>query len=363
MAGNITKRPDGAYLARFRDPDGKEHGKRFRLKKEAQGWLDERVTAIGTGTYVPPDRAKMTVSQWCDEWLKGYTGRSSTIRQAESHVKIIKAGFDGVRLRDVRPSMVKTWTKTLAETRKPSTVYAIYARFSQVMTAAHRDGLIYRSPCSREVAPPMGKQRPYVATAAQVQAIHDAFPEHLRPAVALAAFAGLRVAEVAGLRVQDVDVDEGMIYPSVQHGDRELKSTMAATPLPIPLSLASYLAAAMGRFPGETVVTDGMGGSTSPWAIERAMRAARVKIEGLPEGFRFHDLRHFYATVLLGAGLDVKTVQVRVRHASATTTLNTYGHLLPDSDHRTRDALESSFGLADNMRTPAALEGAQPEPG
>lgn len=207
---SITKRPNGRYRARFRDPDGKEHAKHFALKKEAQGWLDERVTGIGTGTYVAPDRAKMTVSQWCDEWLKGYTGHSSTIRQAESHIKVIKAGFDGVRLRDVRPSMVKAWTKTLAETRKPSTVYAIYSRFSQVMTAAHRDGLIYRSPCSREVAPPMGKQRPYVATAAQVQAIHDAFPEHLRPAVALAAFAGLRVAEVAGLRVQDVDVDEGM---------------------------------------------------------------------------------------------------------------------------------------------------------
>jgi integrase len=55
-------------------------------------------------------------------------------------------------------------------------------------------------------------------------------------------------------------------------------------------------------------------------------------VEGLPEGFRFHDLRHFYASLLIASGLDVKVVQARLRHASAKTTLDTDGHLWPDSD-------------------------------
>ena len=44
-----------------------------------------------------------------------------------------------------------------------------------------------------------------MATTEQVWAIRDAMPEHLRVAVLFGAFAGLRLAEVAGLRVADVD--------------------------------------------------------------------------------------------------------------------------------------------------------------
>ena len=48
-------------------------------------------------------------------------------------------------------------------------------------------------------------------------------------------------------------------------------------------------------------------------------------------GFRFHDLRHFLASLLIASGADVKVVQARLRHASAKTTLDTYGHLWPDA--------------------------------
>jgi integrase len=54
-------------------------------------------------------------------------------------------------------------------------------------------------------------------------------------------------------------------------------------------------------------------------------------------GFRFHDLRHYFASLLIASGADVKVVQARLRHASAKTTLDTYGHLWPDSDVRARD--------------------------
>jgi integrase len=66
------------------------------------------------------------------------------------------------------------------------------------------------------------------------------------------------------------------------------------------------------------------------------VRSARRTQVGLPEDFRFHDLRHFYASLLIASGLDVKTVQHRLRHGSATTTLNTSGHLWFDRDEATR---------------------------
>ena len=75
-----------------------------------------------------------------------------------------------------------------------------------------------------------------------------------------------------------------------------------------------------------------------PWVIEQAMRKVRGKIEGLPDTFTFHDLRHYLASLLIASGADIKTVQARMRHASATTTLDTYGHLWPDADESTRIA-------------------------
>jgi integrase len=59
-------------------------------------------------------------------------------------------------------------------------------------------------------------------------------------------------------------------------------------------------------------------------------------VDGLPEGFRFHDLRHYLASLLIAGGADVKVVQARLRHASAKRTLDTYGHMWPDADESTR---------------------------
>jgi len=55
-------------------------------------------------------------------------------------------------------------------------------------------------------------------------------------------------------------------------------------------------------------------------------------------GYRLHDLRHFYASGLIAAGCDVVTVQRALGHAKATTTLETYSHLWPSAEDRTRAA-------------------------
>jgi integrase len=109
----------------------------------------------------------------------------------------------------------------------------------------------------------------------------------------------------------------------------------------VPRSLARELAAHVKQWPGETVLTGADGGQLGPWALERAIRIARAKVAGLPEGFRYHDARHYLASLLIAPGADVKTVQARLRHASARTTLDTYGHLRPDRDESTRAAVDA----------------------
>lgn len=79
----------------------------------------------------------------------------------------------------------------------------------------------------------------------------------------------------------------------------------------------------------------------------RAVRVADVRSHST-----FHDLRHFYASLLIRHGESVKTVQARLGHATVQETLDTYGHLWPDSEDRTRAAVEEAFGasLADAAR-------------
>ena len=154
------------------------------------------------------------------------------------------------------------------------------------MSDAVNDGIIPRSPCSRRTSPGAGQQRPYVATTDQVWALHDAMPPQLRAAVLLAAFAGLRAAETCGLRVADVDFMRGVIRPAVQYPAEELKTDMARTPVPVPQSMALELSAHVRDWPGVTVLTDERGAQRGPWMLDRAFRAARGKVTGLPEGFR-----------------------------------------------------------------------------
>ena len=79
----------------------------------------------------------------------------------------------------------------------------------------------------------------------------------------------------------------------------------------------------------------------------------RTGPRGMPEGFRFHDLRHYLASLLIASGLDVKVVQARLRHASAKTTLDTYGHLWPDADESSRAAIGAVLTnrAEDSLRT------------
>lgn len=84
-----------------------------------------------------------------------------------------------------------------------------------------------------------------------------------------------------------------------------------------------------------------------------------LRLAGL-SGRRLHDLRHFYASGLIAAGCDVVTVQRALGHARPTTTLNTYAHLWPTAEDRTRgaasDLMREAFASipADSVRTAGA---------
>ncbi|WP_061230038.1 tyrosine-type recombinase/integrase [Dietzia cinnamea] len=346
------------WRARWVDDRGVEVTRAFPTRVAAQRHVDGISAALVRGDYIRPEDAQLTVEQWCEQWLDAYkVHRPSTVRQARTHVKRIVAAFGDQRLSDVRPTMVRSWIASMqGEGLAASTIYALHSRLAHVMADAVHDGVLQRSPCSRRTSPPMGKAKVYVATTEQVWALHDEMPEYLRPAVLLGAFAGLRLGEVCGLRVADVDFMRGAVTPRFQADGRPLKTDGSEATVPIPRDLALLLSESVRTWGTDHVVTNGFGGPARDFQIQRAVRAARGMVPGLPAAFTFHDTRHHYASLLIAGGADIKMVQARMRHESAKVTLDTYGHLMSSGDDATRDlvggAMRSRVGSpADPLRT------------
>lgn len=296
---SIKQRPDGTYRARYRGPDGKEYAKHFKYKNgsrsepelgSAQEWLDEATSSIRNNSWVDPHTSKMTVGEWLDKWIAGYaSNKSQTVVQAKVHIKVIREKFGTRQLRTIRPSDVKEWMSELTEKYSISYTYALHARLSQVLSDAVHDGILARNPCSRRTSPPAGTQRPYVATTAQVWALHEALKPAYRNMLLLGAFAGLRIAECAALEHDDIDWENGVVTVSKQHAKDDLKSDRSGDPVPVPLVLLELIK----QHAGDVRVIPGVfGRGVGPYQMNREWIDAREKVKGLPEGFRHHDLRH-----------------------------------------------------------------------
>jgi integrase len=67
---------------------------------------------------------------------------------------------------------------------------------------------------------------------------------------------------------------------------------------------------------------------------------------GLPERLRLYDLRHTCASLLIREGATVKAVQAQLGHATASITLDTYGHLFPDELDQLAGRLEAARAVA-----------------
>jgi integrase len=103
--------------------------------------------------------------------------------------------------------------------------------------------------------------------------------------------------------------------------------------------------ASVARYPSDYVVTSAKTGRCHPVNVQLAVAAARDIAPGLPATVTYHDLRHHFASMLIASGVDIVRVQHRMRHASATTTLRVYGHLLPDADEATNQAVSAAMAL------------------
>lgn len=230
-------------------------------------------------------------------------------------------------------------------------MHHIHGLLSTILRAAVEDGYLAKNPCAR-TAPGKGR-RPAIKprSVEQVQALIDAMPERYRLAAVLGAGYGLRVGEVLGLRIRSVRIDERelavveqlQLLPGSPPVLRAPKTASSNRVVPLPDLVADAVVLHLDAYPVDDedalLLRSRDGNYIWPNTFNDTIWRGAARRAGQPEA-RFHDLRHFYASALIRAGESVKTVQAALGHASAVETLETYAGLWPDSEARTRAAVD-----------------------
>lgn len=352
------------WRARYVDDAGKEHARSFPRKIDAQQWLDNIVSSQVTGSYIDPEKGKVTFGSFYREWATRQVWVPGTVRAMDLAANSVT--FSDVGMADLRPSHVESWVRTMVDAGlQPSTIKTRFNNVRSVLRAAVRDRMLAHDPSQTVTLPRTRRAEAamVIPTPGQVGALLQVADDDFRAFVGLCAFAGLRLGEAAALQVGDVDFlrREIRVRRQVQRANGHAVEIRApkygserAIPAPdglldiVSLHIAHWRA---GTDPARWLFP-GTGGH--PWHQNSVGYRWRKTREGAGvDSLRLHDLRHFYASGLIAAGCDVVTVQRALGHHSAAVTLTTYSHLWPDASDRTRKAADGMFtaSAADALRT------------
>lgn len=354
MAGTITASTisDGStrYRARYRDAGGRQHEKRFRRKVDATRWLDEQTSALVTRTWTAPERGRVTVGTWAEQWLDAQTSIKPSTRYRYTSLlhRHILPVWGRHKLADVTHGDVAKWVAGLSRSGlAPSTVRQTHRVLSLVLTLAVRDGRIARNPAEGVPLPRAVRKDPRFLTRAEVEALANGAGGY-GDVIRLLAFTGLRFGELAGLRVRRVDLAKRRltIAESVTEVGGEAvfgtPKTHQHRTVPIPRdSLEALERRCAGKRPDDLVVTSPSGsvlriGNFRRRVFDPAMRAAGL------EGYTPHDLRHTAASLAVASGANVKSVQRMLGHASAAMTLDVYAGLFDDDLDGLADLMDAA---------------------
>ncbi len=157
------------------------------------------------------------------------------------------------------------------------------------------------------------------------------------PLFMTAIFAGLRIGELLALQWEDVDLLNGELHV------RESKTEAGVRTVVVPDFLVRELAD-LPDTEGHVFKTQD-GAAMHPRTVSRALEAA-LKRAGV-ERCRFHDLRHTYASILIGMGQDVTLVADQMGHSSPKVTLTTYAKLFNPTSRRAemKKQMQNNFSL------------------
>jgi len=360
-----------AWRTRWRNPAGAPRSEVFARKLDANQKSIKVENDKLTGAYIDPRDGKQTFKSYAEDWRQIQVHADGTEQLVEQHLRLHVYPRIGDRpIGAVRTSEVQALVKAASQTLAASTVEVVYSRVKAVFKAAVRDRLRFETPCVDIKLPkPKGKVD-NVMTVDQVLAIAGQVPERYRALVLVGAGTGLRPGELFGLTVpaidflrRTLDVERQMVRVRGQGVELRdiLKTEASRRRVPLAKVVVDILADHLRQWPAHPelglIFTNQRGGPIQQYPLGEVWKTARGKA-GVPEWANGpHQLRHHFASLLIEDGASVKVVQKRLGHASAKTTLDTYGHMFPDNEDATRAAVEKRYGAQPEVdQAPAASE-------
>ncbi|MEU7430407.1 tyrosine-type recombinase/integrase [Streptomyces sioyaensis] len=334
--GRVRKLPSGRYQARYLGPDGIDRPapRTFRTKKEADDWLADRQSEVRSGDWQDPDAGAVNFKTYALEWIseRGLSPTTDELYRRLLRLHVLPT-FAACDVDQITPPGVRAWrAQRLATTKAPTTVAKAYRLLKAIMETAVDDELIRRNPCRIKGA---GEESPVerdIATVEQVDALADAIGLRWRLMVYLGAYGPLRPEEQAELRRKDVNLDAMVLRirraaPELTTGRRALgdtKSDAGRRHLALPSFLHTDLQRHLDWYAEEGA--EGLlfvGEKGAPFrrsSFGRKWRKARVAV-GLPDDFRFYDLRHTGHTLTTRSGATLKDTMVRAGQSSEKAAL------------------------------------------
>ena len=350
--GTVRQRPDGRWEAR-----ATIGGKRVSFYAERQGDALKAMRAAqksaDDGLYFEPSR--VTLAAWLDTWLNEYAApglKPLSLSTYEARIRThIKPAIGQIPLRDLNPTQIQTFYNAM--TRKhslsPKTVKCVHGILHKCLSQAVKLRYIGYNPCDMCELPRMERREIKPLTESELAAFLAELREGepLAPLFITAVFTGMREGEICGLSWDCVDFREGTITVKQQllkehkkggcHYIASTKSdkTRIITAAPYVMKTLRDVFAEQKRQHllcglawenhWNLVFTRPDGSYIPPQTALKHFKAVAARI-GRPDA-RFHDLRHTYAVTALQEGDSVKTVQENLGHATASFTLDVYGHV------------------------------------
>ncbi|MFD6857644.1 tyrosine-type recombinase/integrase [Rhodococcus sp. NPDC060090] len=357
------------WQARFVTRDGREVGKSFAKRADAQRWLDSQTADVTRGEFIHGERQAMTVGEVAATWkahieqLKPST-RAGYLNRWTTHVE---PRWGNVRLADVEHAAIVQWVAELRQAgQSPSSIAACWGVLNQVLKVATRDGRLLRNPAT-DVRLPKTTHAEHndlrIITLADLRTLarkaEGAEVGQNGTMILTLGLVGLRFGELAGLRIGDIEFTKRTMRISRNvtevDGHLHIGSPKSGKPRTVtfPKSLTERLHVQAAGRPTDAYLfpQGGLDASGTSQPIRRTNWAKRVFTPAVDKaGLRpltVHDLRHCYAASTLSAGASVYVVQRQLGHARPSITLDIYGYLFEEDLNSAADRLDAAIEALD----------------
>ena len=352
------------WEARWYDSSGRRHTANFDTAAEADAYRQERLRERRYGGTGDPSGAKITVGQWWEQWSATRQVSASTrAREQSIWTCRIEPRFASVRLGDLRRSDIAVWTASLSGELAPATVTRCLVTLKKLLGDAVTEGLIAVSPAGGVKSPRPGQVERRFLSVGELDRLEEAIDPRWAVVVPFATTTGLRIGELAALRVRDlrlasgevvvrstaVSVPLGVSGSDVRRQIHPTKTFAGERTVPtLHCGLRDRLAAMIderGLGPNDWLFTGRDGGPMTPdnWR-SRTWRPAVERAGICDPQPTPHALRHTAVAIWIAAGVDRLTVARWAGHTDAGFMERVYGHLWRDDHTDTQNAIAALLG-------------------